>query len=585
MDGARARATRPGNRLLAVAALFAVVLAVVGTLLAVSSYHAQRERAIDSLSVRAQASVASAGMFVRSRLQLLGLAAADPVFETGDGQRIDVAFARMRPDALGFTGGLAWVDRDGIVRAATTIGVLGHDVSAENVMRAARSGRPVVGALDRSAALMGAVVPLAAPTKDRRGHRNGELLAGIGDEFIRRAASVASERYQGDVGILDRAGRLIAGPDVVAPRPVGGALVRLARREPTGTAMDIVGISGRPDRIVGWGSTEPAGWTLFLERSAGDVLGPPLRRLVLTLVVLLLIVAVLLATAWAVARRLDRTAARAFGVALRLQLSLLPENVPDVAGADVAVRYRPGTAGLEVGGDWYDVVDLGDGRAGVSVGDIVGRGLNAAVVMGRLRSAVSALAVTGGGPASVLRGLERFVQRTDATPFATIAYAEVDARAGRVRYGCAGHPPPLVVGPGRSARFLGAARGTPLGTFAGLPYDEAEEELPPGAALVLYTDGLVERRDEAIDRSLERLRALAAEHAGESATELADALLGALAGAPEDDVAILCLRVREARRAEREGFEPSDEVDPRHTISSRARSAAPAPLLDRQQGS
>src|SRR5919199_4090594 len=95
-DGARARAARPGNRLLAVAGLFAIALAVVGTLLAISSYHAQRERAIDALSVRAQASVDSAGMFVASRLELLGVAAADPVFASANPRRIDVALSRMR---------------------------------------------------------------------------------------------------------------------------------------------------------------------------------------------------------------------------------------------------------------------------------------------------------------------------------------------------------------------------------------------------------------------------------------------------------------------------------------------------------
>src|SRR5918912_4011122 len=147
-DGARARATRPGHRLLAVAGLFALALALVGTLLAIPSYRAQRERAIDGLSVRAQASVDSAGMFVASRLELLGLAAADPAFATGDGRRIDVALTRMSPAALGFTGGLAWVDRRGVVRAATTPEVVGHDVSRENVVLAARSGHAVVGALD-----------------------------------------------------------------------------------------------------------------------------------------------------------------------------------------------------------------------------------------------------------------------------------------------------------------------------------------------------------------------------------------------------------------------------------------------------
>ena len=582
---------RPGRRLLAVAGLFALALAMVGTLLATSAYRVQRARAVDALSVRASASVADAGQFVRTRLEILEVAAAAPVFATGDGTRIDGELARLRPGRLGFTGGFAWVDADGIVRAATTQGAVGHDVSREAVMRLARSGEPVVGAADRSAALDGAVVPLAAPTRDRRGRRNGVLLAGMGVDFIREAAAAVSRRFAGDVAVLDRAGRLIAGPDVVAPRPVSGALVRRAREEPSGTAVDVVGVSGRPGRVVGWGSARRAGWTLFLERPASDVLTPPRRRLVLTLLGVLGLVVGGLAAAWLAARRLNRVAAREHGVALELQQSLLPVAVPLLAGADVAVHYRPGTQGLEVGGDWYEVLDLGDGLAGACVGDVVGRGLPAAAVMGRLRSALAALAVAGGGPGEVLGRLESFVQRTDATVFATVAYAVVEPVTGHVRYACAGHPPPLVVEPDGTAAFLEGARGTPLGTFADVAYGEAEARLAPGATLVLYTDGLVERRDEPIDRGLERLRALACRHAGRDAQELADALLRDLPGNPDDDVAILCLRLAgpderrpDQRRAEREGFEPSDEVDPRHTISNRARSAAPAPLRDGGEG-
>jgi serine phosphatase RsbU (regulator of sigma subunit) len=163
--------------------------------------------------------------------------------------------------------------------------------------------------------------------------------------------------------------------------------------------------------------------------------------------------------------------------------------------------------------------------------------------MGRLRSALAALAVGGAGPTAVLRGLERYVERTDATPFATVAYAELDPRTRRVRYASAGHPPGLIIGPGDATCFVEGARGTPLGTFSDIPYEETELTLPEGATLVLYTDGLVERRDEPIDRGLGRLRALAVRHAGDGPDALADALLRTLAGTPADDVAILCLRI------------------------------------------
>jgi hypothetical protein len=535
---------RPGRRLLAVAALFALALAVVGAVLAASSYRAQRARAVDAMAVRARASVSNAGQFVRSRLELLQIAAAGPVFTTGDGARIDRELTRLDPARMGFTGGLAWVDGDGIVRAASTPMVVGHDVRLELVMRSAlRSRVPVVGAADRSAALSGAVVPLAAPTVDGAGRRNGSLLAGIGLDYIRATAARAGRRYAADVSVLDRAGHLIAGPAVLAPRPAAGALVRRARRQRAGTAQDVVGVTGRPERVVGWASTEPAGWTVFLERPVSGVIGPARERLLITLLGVLAVVSAGLALAWRMARRLDRAAARERGIALTLQRSLLPAAMPELAGAEIAARYRPGTAGLQVGGDWYDVIDLGDGRAGACVGDVVGRGLPAAAVMGRLRAALSALAMAGDGPAAVLSRMETFVARTDATNFATVVYAEIDVAAGLVAYGRAGHPPPLRVQPDGTASFLEAARGTPLGTFADLPYVQAEARLPPGAVLVLYTDGLVERRDESIDRGLERLRALAARHAGASAGEMADALLAGLAGAPADDVAILCLRI------------------------------------------
>jgi PAS domain S-box-containing protein len=230
-------------------------------------------------------------------------------------------------------------------------------------------------------------------------------------------------------------------------------------------------------------------------------------------------------------------------VAGTLQESLLPSALPHDPRIAVAARYRPGTQELDVGGDWYDVIAIDDDRAGLAVGDVVGHGIEAASAMGQLRSALRGLAVGSDGPTSVVQGLDRIARTTAPATLATIAYAEVDLACGELRYVCAGHPPPALLVDGQ-ARLLEAGRTTPL---AALPepaaFEEGREAFGPGAMLVLYSDGLIERRGEPLDVGMGRLIAQLAGSEARDPEELADAVLGGLTGEvpQDDDVAILCV--------------------------------------------
>jgi sigma-B regulation protein RsbU (phosphoserine phosphatase) len=217
-----------------------------------------------------------------------------------------------------------------------------------------------------------------------------------------------------------------------------------------------------------------------------------------------------------------------------LQQSLLAGEPPRDERFSVATLYQP-AGELEVGGDWHDAFVLDGGRVGVVVGDVVGRGLTAATAMGQLRSAVRALAVTGIGPRAVIGYLDSFVAQVETAQFATLAYAEVDPGTGLVTVAAAGHLPPVIVRPASAELFMGG-RSTPLGVRTpDVPRTEATLELDPGDRLVLYSDGLVERRRESIDAGLERLLATVMTEA------TPDALARALEedGRGDDDVCVL----------------------------------------------
>jgi anti-sigma regulatory factor (Ser/Thr protein kinase) len=200
---------------------------------------------------------------------------------------------------------------------------------------------------------------------------------------------------------------------------------------------------------------------------------------------------------------------------------------------------------MRVGGDWYTVTALGPGRTGVSAGDVAGHGLDAAAVMGQLRSALAAAALASADPAEVLGLLDRYARGLPGAAFATAAYAIIDTGTGTVDYTCAGHPYPLIVTAAGDVRYLTGSRRAPLAArsaAAAIPAERAA--LSPGSLLLLYTDGLIERRGEPLDEGFGRLAAAAAGCARLSAGAACAALLERMAGPGGygDDVAMVAVR-------------------------------------------
>lgn len=203
---------------------------------------------------------------------------------------------------------------------------------------------------------------------------------------------------------------------------------------------------------------------------------------------------------------------RSARVANTLQESLLGGATPTDPRFAAAQVYLPGVEGLVVGGDWYDLFLAEDDLLSIVVGDVVGRGLAAASAMGQLRSAVRAVAGPKVGPGRLFGRLDRFVDQVEAASFATIVYAELDLDTGVLTYACAGHPPPLLIPASGVPQLLWGGRSTPLGAFVdALDREEEQIQLAPGDRLLLYTDGLVERRERDLDAGLDLLRNTAQE--------------------------------------------------------------------------
>ncbi|WP_443074134.1 SpoIIE family protein phosphatase [Streptomyces sp. NBC_01456] len=295
--------------------------------------------------------------------------------------------------------------------------------------------------------------------------------------------------------------------------------------------------------------------------------------------------------------------------ALILQRSLLPPGDPEAAGLDIACRYLPGTTATEVGGDWFDVIELPGHRTALVVGDVMGRGLRAAVAMGELRTAVRTLALLDLEPAEVLSALDeiarglggdgegrstarsargrsgapegaeprRSARTADLSEvyLATCVYAVYDPISRRCTFANAGHLPPVLVEDGEDALLLDVPPGMPLGV-GGEPFEEIEVELPDGALLALYTDGLVESRDHPLDEGLQAFRrALSgADRPLEDLEDACDHVLSAMdTSHGEDDIALLMARVQ--------GL-PKDAVGD-WNLAPEARSVARARELARDQ--
>jgi serine phosphatase RsbU (regulator of sigma subunit)/anti-sigma regulatory factor (Ser/Thr protein kinase) len=227
-----------------------------------------------------------------------------------------------------------------------------------------------------------------------------------------------------------------------------------------------------------------------------------------------------------------------------LQRSLLPEALPALADVEIAARYVPGTSGVAVGGDWYDVFELGGGSFGIAVGDVVGHGVRAAAATGRLRHVLRAYAVDGLGPADALARLNRLVCDSPEETFATVVFAVVDPTRTRVRLASAGHPPVLVRSVDGTVRPIEGGRSLPVGATALARYSETEVRTRPGSTLVLYSDGLVERRHESIDTGIERLARLVESNSGPLEGLAAEIVTQLEEAGHSDDVALLAVRLR-----------------------------------------
>ncbi|WP_030552338.1 SpoIIE family protein phosphatase [Streptomyces exfoliatus] len=245
----------------------------------------------------------------------------------------------------------------------------------------------------------------------------------------------------------------------------------------------------------------------------------------------------LIAQALERARRYDSESAVARG----LQDALLPHRLPVREGVDTVGRYLPGTEGMDVGGDWYDVIEAGQGRLALVIGDVQGHGVAAAATMGQLRSAVRAFALGGHRPQDVMRGTNRLLIDLDPGQFASCCYVLLDPDTGEMRAVRAGHPQPLLRRPDGSTEVLELAGGVVLGVDDRASYPVTRLRLAAGAVLALFTDGLVERPGRDIDEGIERLRRALAATGSLPLTEAADRLIreARQATARPDDIALL----------------------------------------------
>ncbi|HEX6286888.1 MAG TPA: SpoIIE family protein phosphatase, partial [Acidimicrobiia bacterium] len=240
--------------------------------------------------------------------------------------------------------------------------------------------------------------------------------------------------------------------------------------------------------------------------------------------------------AWQRQRELDRD------LAVALQRGLLPDRIPTRPGVDIAARYEAAGEAQEVGGDWYDTIQLRDDRLALVVGDMVGHGMEAMISMGRTRTALSALAVHSESPSALLSELDQFVSQSAGSTYATIFYAVLDLQAGTVTYSSAGHPPALLVSPDGSLNWLDEAQTEPV---YGRPSSRIQASIAfdPGSCLILYSDGLIEQRGQSLAVGLDLLGRHGRELVDQTPEVICDELFRRVAGPDrDDDVVVLVVK-------------------------------------------
>jgi PAS domain S-box-containing protein len=370
-----------------------------------------------------------------------------------------------------------------------------------------------------------------------------ELLTRISDTLgVDGAAIVLSEEAEGHV-VVHAAGEAAAYVQEHGARQLGGLSERVMRERRPVAVPDTGKDRRLADHPLGVAVTSILGVPLLVGGEAigalevGTLFG---RRFTEAEVDLLQLAADRAATAIERVRLFERQER----IAEELQRSLLPQTLPTVPGLEMAARYLPGGAGTRVGGDWYDTVALPGGRVAVVIGDVAGRGVDAAAMMGQLRSALRAYILEGGTPAQALERLNRFQLSLAWDSMATACVLLLEPATGRLTYANAGHPPPLILGPDGVARSLQDTLSVPLGALDVAGYEEGTAELEPGATLVLYTDGLVEQRDQLIDRGIERLEAALVDGGPTAPEELSERIISGTIGegGVNDDVTLLLVQ-------------------------------------------
>jgi serine phosphatase RsbU (regulator of sigma subunit) len=230
-------------------------------------------------------------------------------------------------------------------------------------------------------------------------------------------------------------------------------------------------------------------------------------------------------------------------VAQALQRAVLPDSLPRVPGLDLAARYLPSTVGLAVGGDWYDVFALGDGRIGLAVGDVVGHNVTAASVMAQVRNLLRGYAVDKVDPAAVLAATGAALELLLPDTLATAVYVVLDPASGKLSYASAGHPPPVCVTPSGEVSYLDADPDAMLGVGRG--FTTRRRRLVPGSTLLLYTDGLIEDRHRDLGEGLARLAGVMGRGAARTAEQTCVAVRAVMVGTKPraDDLCMLAARL------------------------------------------
>jgi hypothetical protein len=558
------RSQRTGVRryVSAIVVVAVVALVAVSGVVADHQYRDSKLVAINELRGRVVlASTVFDAYFAGDLATLDALAKSEPVIR-GDQGAMLAYFRRVAPPGnTTFTGGVAWINAKGISRVSSTYPRLVRPINVTDrsyYRRAIATNAPFISEGLVSRRTRNRVIVLAVPTHDAKGKINGALTGALQIKASRTSESAIQLGFTG-VEILDRADQSLVNG---FSKPPNQGLLRRMRQASTGTLANTRGLKGSTGDVVVWASTPVAGWKIAIDRRRSDVFAAARRALVLNVAMLGgLALLVLLLIGWLLQRSQHhsrsqlRELEREHEISVRLQRSMLPAELPAIPGLDISARYRAAVAGTEAGGDFYDVITAEAGVVHAIVGDVGGRGIGAAALMGQLRSSFLAHGYEHVSPSEIVRRMARVMP--DRT-MATVLCISLDPTTGSLLYVSAGHPPALVLDPSTGdVTPLDVVSGPPLGFSTDPQLRDTAAIAPTGATIVAYTDGLVERRTESIDDGIEHVAsALKGGDAKDSADEIAERILHAVgdsSGGDGDDIALLVISFDDAGSAEASG--------------------------------